>query len=273
MVSDTFSRAGTSVNTLVFDIETVPDVELGRRLYGVPELDDGAVAKIMFFKQKQARNSDFLPLPQQRVVAISAVLRTPNDLHVFSLGADGEPEQEILRRFFDGLDRYAPELVSWNGCGFDLPVLHYRCLKHGVSAARYWETGDSDPNFRFNNYMNRYHWRHLDLMDVLSGYQSSGRASLELVAQLLGCPGKLGMSGDRVWECYQRGELAEICHYCETDVLNTYLIYLRFQLIRGVYDRSRYDAECERLEAKLEQSEQPHLRTFLDAWRSARGGP
>src|SRR5690554_5335817 len=257
--------------TLVFDIETIPDIELGRKLYDVPDLDDEDVARIMFFKQKQARQTDFLPLPMHRVVAISGVLRTANDVRIFSLGAEGEPEEEILRRFFDGLERTSPELVSWNGCGFDLPVLHYRCLKHSINASRYWETGDTDPAFRFNNYVNRFHWRHLDLMDVLSGYQSAGRASLELVAQLCGLPGKLGMSGDRVWDAWRRGELASICNYCETDALNTYLIYLRFQLVRGVYDRARYAQEIERLETKLEQSGKPHLTAFLEAWRSSRG--
>lgn len=258
------------MNTLVFDIETIPDVELGRKLYDLADVDDADVAKIMFFKQKQARQTDFLPLPQQRVIAISGVLRTATDLKVFTLGADGAPEGDILRRFFDGIEHYGPELVSWNGCGFDLPVLNYRCLRHGINAARYWEMGDGDPAFRYNNYVNRFHWRHLDLMDVLSGYQSSGRASLETVAQLLGFPGKLGMSGGRVWEAWQRGELAEICNYCETDVLNTYLIYLRFQLIRGIYDRGRYDTETARVEEMLERSDQPHLNAFLEAWRSNR---
>ncbi len=257
---------------LVFDIETIPDIDLGRRLYDVPDLPDEDVARIMLFKQQQARQTDFLPLPMHRVIAISGVLRTADDIHIFTLGGDGESESEIVQRFFDGLERTRPDLVSWNGCSFDLPVLHYRCLKHGINAARYWETGDNDPAFRFNNYMNRFHWRHLDLMDVLSGYQGGGRASLELVAQLCGGPGKLGMSGDQVWERWRRGELASICNYCETDVLNTYLVYLRFQLIRGLYDHARLDAETERLEAKLEASAKPHLAEFLAAWRTARGG-
>ena len=254
----------------MFDIETVPDVELGRRLYGLPDLDDASVAKVMFFKQKQARQTEFLPLHQQRVIGISAVLKSPDGLHIFSLGDEQSAEKELVQRFFDGLERYTPELVSWNGSGFDLPVLHFRALKHGVNAQRYWEIGETDRDFRYNNYLSRFHWRHIDLMDVLAGYQAGGRASLEHVAQLLGFPGKLGMSGDRVWASYQRGELAEIRNYCEIDVLNTYLIYLRFQLMRGELDATRHQSELEQLEAKLEQSEHAHLRRFLAAWRATR---
>lgn len=261
------------MNTLVFDIETIPDTALGRRLYGVGDLDDEAVAKIMFFKQRQARQTDFLPLPQHRIVAVSAVLRTRDDLHVFSLGDTGSDEKELVERFYDGVERYAPELVSWNGAGFDLPVLHYRSLRHGVAAERYWEIGERDRDYRYNNYLSRFHWRHIDLMDVLAGFQIGGRSSLEQVALLLGVPGKLGMSGSQVWDRYQAGELEAIRNYCETDVLNTYLIYLRFQLIRGIFDQSRYTAELERLEHKLEQASQSHLQEFLAAWRSVRYEP
>ena len=258
------------MNTLVFDIETVPDVEFGRRLYDVKDLDDAAVAKIMFFKQRQARNTDFLPLPQHRIVAISIVLRSGDDLHVYSLGDVESGERELVQRFYDGLERYAPELVSWNGSGFDLPVLNYRALRHGVTAERYWEIGDRDRDYRYNNYLSRFHWRHLDVMDVLAGFQIGGRASLEHVATLLGFPGKLGMSGAQVWDRYQNGELEAIRNYCETDVLNTYLIYLRFQLIRGIFDQARYASELERLEQKLEQASQPHLKEFLSAWQAVR---
>lgn len=260
------------MNTLVFDIETVPDTDLGRRLYDLADIDDEAVAKIMFFKQKQLRGSDFLPLPQHRILVISAVLRTRDDVHVFSLGNANSDEREVVQRFFDGLDKYVPELVSWNGSGFDLPVLHYRALKHSVVAARYWEIGDSDREFRFNNYLNRFHWRHIDLMDVLAGYQLSGRSSLEQVALLLGFPGKLGMSGEKVWDYYRQGRIAEIRNYCETDALNTYLIYLRLQLMRGVLDHAGYDRELEALKDKLAAAGEAHLNEFLNAWSAADDG-
>jgi predicted PolB exonuclease-like 3'-5' exonuclease len=258
------------MTTLVFDIETVPDIELGRRLYDLGDLDDASVARVMFFKQQQARQTDFLPLPQHRVITISMVMRSRDGLHVFSLSAEEIAEKEIVRRFFDGIDRYSPQLVSWNGSGFDLPVLHYRAMHHSVAAARYWEVGDTDREYRFNNYLGRFHWRHLDLMDVLAGYQGGARSSLEQAATLCGFPGKLGMSGDQVWDYYQRGELAAIRQYCETDALNTYLLYLRFQLIRGVYDEAAHAAELALLESKLEESGAAHFDQFLEAWRHAR---
>jgi len=261
------------LNTLVFDIETVPDTDLGRRLYGVADLDDEAVGRIMRFRQRQTRQTEFLPLVQHRIVAISVLLRTGDELHLFSLGDEAASEKEIVQRFFDGLDRYSPQLVSWNGSGFDLPVLQYRALLHGVNAARYWEVGDHDRDFRYNNYLSRFHWRHLDLMDVLAGFQPGGRASLNQVATLLGLPGKLGMSGEQVWDRFLAGELTAIRHYCETDVLNTYLIYLRLQLNRGLLDESRLNGELARVEAKLEQSPAPHLQAFLKAWRSVGHDP
>ena len=258
------------MNTLAFDIETVPDVELGRRLYDLDGFDDATVAHVMTVKQRQVRNSDVLPAHQQRVIAVSCVMRSSEGVRVFSLGEEQAGEKELVQRFFDGLDRYAPTLVSWNGSGFDLPVLNYRALAHGISAARYWEVGDGDRDFRYNNYLARYHWRHVDLMDVLSAYGASGRASLDHIAQLLKLPGKLGMSGADVWPAYRRGEIAAIRDYCETDALNTYLIYLRFQVLRGGLDAKQHAYEVQQLEAKLEQSERPHLREFLEAWRAAR---
>jgi predicted PolB exonuclease-like 3'-5' exonuclease len=107
-------------------------------------------------------------------------------------------------------------------------------------------------------------------MDVLSGYGASGRASLELAAQLVGLPGKLGIGGAQVWSAYRRGELEAIRDYCETDVLNTYLIYLRFQLVRGELDPVGYQNELAVVEAKLAESERPHLTQYLELWRTTR---
>jgi predicted PolB exonuclease-like 3'-5' exonuclease len=252
---------------LAFDVETVPDVELGRRLYGLAGVDDAHVGDVMLMQRHQRTGSDFLPFEQHRIVAISVALRTRDSFRVWSLGEPESPEHELVERFFRGIEEYTPELVSWNGSGFDLPVLHFRALRHGVAAPRYWETGEHDAAFRYNNYLSRYHWRHCDLMDVLSGFQNRGRAGLESAALLLGLPGKLGMSGDRVRDAWLSGEVAAIRHYCETDVLNTYLIWLHFLGLRGRLTRSALAAEEDLVRAHLDASGRPHLREFLQAWR------
>jgi hypothetical protein len=254
------------MNCLIFDIETVPDVELGRRIFALEGLADAAVAKAMFARCRQESGRDFLPLEQHRVVAIACALRSGEALRLWSLGEADSPEHELIERFFEGIERLSPDLVSWNGTGFDLPVLHYRALAAGVRAARYWETGGADSAFRYNNYLSRFHWRHLDLMDVLSGFQPRARASLADVAALLRFPGKLGFSGAQVWDEYLAGNAVGIRRYCETDVLNTYLIYLRFELMRGQLTRERHAEELERVKALLRDSPEPHCAEFLHAW-------
>lgn len=258
----------TRMSVMVFDIETVPDIAGGRRLLDLDaDLCDADVAQAMYQLRRQAAGTDFLRPHLHRIVAISVVLRRDDGIKVWSLGDEQADEAELITRFFDGLDRFGPTLVSWNGGGFDLPVLNYRALVHGIAAPRYWETGERDPGFRYSNYLSRFHWRHVDLMDVLAGYQARMVAPLDEVAALLGFPGKMGMHGSKVWEAYQAGDIAGIRDYCETDVLNTYLVWLRFQLMRGHLDADAHAAECERLTQHLHTSGAPHLVAFAKAWR------
>ena len=258
-------------SVLVFDIETIPDVPGLRRLHDLDDsLSDAEVAE-MAFQQRRAQNgSDFLPHYLQRVVVISCVLRTGKDLKVWSLAEPEQGEGEIIQRFFDGIEKFTPQLVSWNGGGFDLPVLHYRGLIHGVAAPRYWDLGDGDYNdsrdFKWNNYISRYHTRHLDLMDLLAMYQPRANAPLDDLAKLIGFPGKLGMDGGKVWDAWLAGEIAGIRDYCETDVMNTYLVLLRFRLMRGEISRDGYDAEIQFVKGELARLDKPHWHEFLSAW-------
>ena len=256
------------IPVLTFDIETVPDTQGIRRLYDLEDGDisDRDVAELAFQRRRQATGSDFLPHYLQRIVAIACVLRSDEGFKVWSLGSPEAGEADLVRRFFDGIDRYTPQLVSWNGGGFDLPVLHYRALVHGVEARRYWDMGEDDREFRYNHYLGRYHMRHLDLMDLLSLYQARASAPLDSLAQLLGFPGKLGMDGSKVWEAFQQGHIAEIRHYCETDTVNTYLVYLRFQRMRGQLSAEQYAEEIELVRGTLRHSTAPHWQEFLSRW-------
>lgn len=254
------------MNIFVFDIETVPDVDSGRRLYDLAGLSDSDTGKAMLHLRQQQTGSEFLPLHLQRICAISVVLRHTDKVRVWSLGERDAPEAELVQRFFDGIDKFTPTLVSWNGGGFDLPVLHYRALLHGIQAPRYWDTGGEDRDFKWNNYLSRYHERHTDLMDVLAGYQPRASAKLDEIASMLGFPGKMGMSGAKVWDAYQAGEIDAIRNYCETDVLNTYLVYLRFELIRGHLTPVAYQQELDLLRDTLARDERAHLAEFLEHW-------
>jgi len=256
---------------LVFDIETIPDVAGLRRLGDLPaDLSDAEVAELAFQQRRAKTGNDFLPLHLQRIVSISCVLRTLEGFRVWSLAEPDLDEAAIIQRFFDGIEKFTPQLVSWNGGGFDLPVLHYRALLHGVVAPRYWDLGDGDyadsRDFKWNNYISRYHMRHLDLMDLLALYNGRANAPLDDFAKLLGFPGKLGMDGGQVWTAWQAGKIAEIRDYCETDVVNTYLVYNRFRRMRGELTAEEEQAEAELVRGQLARSEALHWQQFLAAW-------
>lgn len=252
---------------LAFDIESIPDIAGIRRLYELPDdLSDDEVAEVAFHKRRAKTGSDFLQPHLQSVLVISCVLRSEEGVQVFSIGQPERDERATIQRFYDGLERLVPQLVSWNGGGFDLPVLNYRALVLGVSAPKFWDQGDDDRDFRFNNYVNRYHSRHLDLMDVLAMFQPRNNAPLDEVARIAGFPGKVGMDGGAVWGAYRAGRIAEIRAYCEADSANTYLLYLRYQKLRGVLDDGNYRRECELLRNVLKESPQPQWKEFLARW-------
>jgi predicted PolB exonuclease-like 3'-5' exonuclease len=253
--------------TLTFDIETVPDTAGLKVLLGLDSAtSDDDVAKIAFHQRRQQTGTDFLPLHQHRVVAISCALREGDQFKVWTLGAPDEPEGQLIQRFFDGIEKYTPNLVSWNGGGFDLPVLHYRGMIHGVQAPRYWDMGDDDREFKWNNYISRYHTRHLDLMDLLAMFNARANAPLDAMGQLCGFPGKLGMDGSKVWDAFQAGQIEAIRNYCETDVVNTYLVYLRFQLMRGQLTAKTYAEEVAMVRYTLSSYTASHWAEFLAAW-------
>jgi 3'-5' exonuclease len=145
-----------------------------------------------------------------------------------------------------------------------------------IAAPRYWDMGEDDKDFKWNNYISRYHTRHLDLMDLLAMYQPRANAPLDDIAQLCGFPGKLGMDGSKVWDAFKAGKIEEIRNYCETDVANTHLVYLRFQLMRGHLTAHEYEAEIKLvrdtlsgyvIEHKAQENKAKHWQEFLAAWR------
>ena len=241
------------MSLFVFNIETIPDVDGGRRLYDLEGLTDKEVANVMFHKRRQETGSELLRLHLHRIVTISVAQRSSDQFSIFSLDDESLSEKEIIEHFFNGADKDELTMVSWNGKNFDLPVLHFRSLIHGVQSTKYWETANSQP--------------HTDLMKVLAGNQADADAPLNEVATLLGFPGNMGVSHNGAWDNFQDRNIKEIRDYCEVNVLNTYLIYLRFELINGNMTHQEYEAECDIVRNTLSAKNKPHLTKFLNAWQ------
>ncbi len=255
---------------LVFDIESIPDIEGLRQLGDHPaDATDAQVYEAWVKARAEKGQSDFMPHHLQRVLVLSAVYRDASGLKVHSfVDRDGASEAKIIQDFFKIIEKKVPQLVSWNGSGFDLPVLNYRGLRHGVVASKYWDQGEDDREFKWNNYIGRYHNRHLDLMDLLAMYSGRANAPLDALAKLCGFPGKLGMDGSKVYAAYLDGQLEDIRRYCETDVMNTYLMYCRYQKMRGGFTEGEYDQEIAMVKDTLAQlaPQESHWQEYLAAW-------
>ena len=254
---------------VVFDIETIPDLDGGRKLYGLEGIDAKETAKAMLAARRtKIPDTDFLPLHQHQVVAISVAVRWDTDKFlVRSLGDLESDEKQMVQEFFKAVEK-VPTLVSWNGNGFDLPVLQYRALIHSVQSATYWDTGEFSNEFKWNNYQSRYHRRHIDVMDMLSKFQPRASASLDDICKLTGLPGKIGVGGENVFDAYLDGKLQEIRDYCEIDALSTYLVYLRFEFIRGKYSPQQYQSELKLVTEWLSNSDKDHFKELLKSWPS-----
>ena len=258
---------------LTFDIETIPDDRAGKQLHKLEDINHEEIAKAMLASRRlKVPDADFLPLHMHRIVAISVALRWGEEQFlVKSLGDVDSGERELIKDFFKGIDSRAPILVSWNGNSFDLPVLQYRAMIHSIPSKTYWDTGKFSNDFRYNNYMNRYHERHVDIMDLLARNQLRAAAALHEIAILLGFPGKMGLDNQRVFETFLEGKVNKIRNYCEIDVLNTYLVYRRLQFVRGHDGREQYEREIDIVRNWLNQAseEKGHFKEFLDEWNKA----
>ncbi len=262
-------------DVIIFDIETVPDADATRRLLGMPDLRDAEARDALsdYFIEKTEGRNDFPRQPFHQVVVISyaQLVFEPGEegpeLVIRRLGSGGDAksgERELLDGFFGLIEKRAPRLVSFNGRGFDIPVLKYRAMVHGLSCPRWFSEGD-----KWNSYDSRYSSEyHVDLLEVLSDFGASARCSMHEVASAFGVPGKLETAGDDVRGMFESGRIAAIRNYCETDVCTTLLLFLRWQLFTGALSQGAYARSVLGLRHYLESEsgERPHFGEFLAAW-------
>ncbi len=229
---------------LVFDIETIADIDGAQRIYPqLAKLNDADTLSALTAIRTQEAGHDFMRLPLQRIVCISALYIKDGQFSLFSLTADKFSEKEILAKFFRAFSdvEKLPQLVSWNGSGFDIPVLIYRAMQYDLAAPWLFEEGERIKSMRFDNYVNRFQTRHLDLMDRFSQYGASRREAMDVVASLYGLPGKTDVDGSMVGALVAADDWQTLSTYCESDVINTWLIYLRWLRLTGKLSSPSFD--------------------------------
>ncbi|WP_445116530.1 3'-5' exonuclease [Acinetobacter sp. WZC-1] len=250
---------------LVFDIETLTDLKAGAHLYGL-NLSAEDTGQALTKLRRQESGMEFQRLPLHEIVCISGLwIDEDSSIKLFSFSREQYTEAEILKKFLSIFDKRHPTLVSWNGSQFDLPVILFRAMYHGLSAPGLFDQGEIDTQKRYNNYQNRYHHRHVDLMDVMAMFNGRHFQKLDDIAHLLGYPGKRGISGYFVPEYVRNQQWLELTRYCEGDVLNTWLIYLRWLLLKGQLLAADHQLWIQATIHYLQG--QPQQQTFLQAWR------
>lgn len=250
---------------LVFDIETVPDLETGKRLYpSISELDDDdALTALIAMRQAEAGN-DFMRLPLHKIACLSFLWVEHGQFTLKSLSLNEMSEKQILTTFFRAFAK-KPILVSWNGSGFDIPVLLYRALHHKISAPALFNAAHKP------DYLYRYGEMHIDLMDKMSLHNGYNKQKLDTIAALCGFAGKGEMDGSQVVPMVQAGEWEKLTTYCESDVLNTWLIYLRWLILMGKADiegcemLSRHTQDF--VASLVNQDGTLRHERFLEAWQ------
>ena len=222
------------ISYLIFDVESVPDGELIKqvRYPGIDQTPDEAIATYED-ELMESRGTTFIPHTFQVPIAV-VIAKVAPDLSLIDLVSLDEPEFRphiITDHFWRGWEMYKhPTWVTFNGRAFDVPIMELAAFRFGISIPR-WFRGDGykAPRNRFNVDA------HLDLQDVITNFGAARcNGGLNLIAKLLGKPGKMDTQGDQVRKLYQEGKLGQISDYCRCDVLDTYFTFLRVQTLKGV---------------------------------------
>jgi predicted PolB exonuclease-like 3'-5' exonuclease len=239
---------------IVWDLETVPDLAAAARML---DLGEAPAADV-----RQALGSGFPKHPLHKIVCIGALIarRQAEGWRIDALGAPhtGErTEAELISAFVERVGQLRPQLITFNGHRFDLPVLRYRAMVNRVSAA----------GLQVRPYFHRFSDDALDLCDALGSFSPGARVKLDEISKILGLTGKPeGVDGSRVEEMVLDGKIEEVARYCESDVLNTYRVWLVYELFRGsitVEELDWSEAQIREFVANRKSSTL-HLRAIVD---------
>lgn len=251
---------------LVFDIETVLDLKSGATLYDLKQLDDANVYQALNKLRRQETGSDFQRLPLHEIICISGLWIDEKGMRLFSFSQQDNSESELLEKFLSIFSKRQPRLVSWNGLQFDLPVIMYRAMYYGLAAPNLFDQGELDYQRRFNNYQNRYHQKHVDLMDAMSIFNGRNFQKLNDISHFLGFPGVTNFEvHDKLQKDFEASDWMNLNLSCETHALNIWLIYLRWMLLKGQLSLDDHTTMIQSTRSML--SNHIHHVDFLNTWK------
>lgn len=257
-------------NFFVFDIETVLCTKTAKTFLHLPNEtpDEQVIEKLTAYHLETTNGqNEFFRQLFHKVVCISFIagvifpLKGGREKYIIKSiktgGRNGESEEEILRAVFSYLAKHPSRLISFNGRGFDMPVLQYRAMKYGIDARWIYNDG-------YYNYNHRYSIeKHCDLLDMFSNFGASARVKMTEIASLFQIPVKNGVDGSQILPLYREGKIEEICNYCETDVIATYIMYLRFAQHSGRLSADGYNIVIENLLNMLKSPDAPAHQTLF----------
>ncbi len=228
----------------VFDIESIPDIPFLRTLLENPPEDDDALLEVAAEEFGRGK-SGFLPPMYHHMVSWVGLWVTASGEPRQKVAWSGTDEKEGLVQLIDTLRTYKDfGVIHHNGKGFDLPLITYRALKHGLQLPS--RLNNHDIRYRFSKH-------NLDLMDEFSNFGASSYPKLKHIGALIGVPVKVTGQGDEVLDMFRKNELARIEHYCYEDVMATYLIWLHLQFTSGSLSESEFQNLRTRALAKLRE--------------------
>ena len=217
---------------VILDIETIPDLEFGRQHMNLDGLADEDIIRAMTFRFLQQSGSEFPPLNMHKIITISFLSVSDESISMNTFSIDDQSEKEMLQSFHEKLDD-ASRLISWNGLRFDIPVIQIRSMLYELNAA--------EPVLSMK--------KNLDLKHQLSMGQTDKIQGLGTLSKQMGSTGKLLDSGKKVWDLFENKSFAEINQYCESDVINTYLVHLNYQILTQEID---FNEKKKKLQALIE---------------------
>ncbi len=264
------TNAIRDVHYFLFDVESVADGELvsNSRFAGQGLAPQAAISK---FRQQLVIDTgrDFIPYTYQIPVAV-VIAKIREDLSLMEIVSLDQPEHRphvITKHFWTGWEAYQrPTLVTFNGRGFDIPLMEQAAFRYGVSVPQWFNLLDRT----YEQNRNRYNLNsHIDLHEILTNFGSTWfRGGLNLAANLLGKPGKMDVQGDMVQDLYESGRIAQINEYCRCDVLDTYFVFLRVSLMMGkiTLDQEQMLVQQTKEFIQSQVDQHPAYRQYLSQW-------